>query len=251
MGKNNIDNLLKSYLSNFGFKQKGYDFVKPISDNIIHTIGFGKSVYAVKGHTLINPFIGVGYRDINKLYADLCDVKFCECPTLWQGLGYLMPENDYKEWDFINDGNNDEVLSDMFTNLFHYGEQYWIRLSDFDELFNAVYIREKGLLNDRRERLLPILYYMKGEKEKGIKFIQETIERRSIRPTDEELLAGRDKEKITILRAGEGQKLTADDMKKMLNSLPSGGSIEIVGSGCNGNIDPSYLEFAKRYEQLP
>ena len=139
----------------------------------------------------------------------------------------------------------------MFSNLFHYGEFYWIRLSDFDELFKAVYDREKGLLNDRRERLLPILYYMKGEKEKGIEFIQETIKCRSRRPTDDELLAGRDKAKTIILRAGEGPKLTAENMDKMLRDLPSGGSIEIVGPGCNGVVDPLYLEFAKRYELLP
>lgn len=250
MAKNNIDNELKSYLSDLGFKKKGYDFIKPINNNLIRTIGFGKTSYAVKGHTLINPFVGVGYRDVNELYANLCNVKYCECPTMWQGLGYLMPEDEYKEWDFINDGNNDEVLSDMLSNLFHYGEFYWTRLSNFGELFNAVYVREKGLLNDRRERLLPILYYMKGEKENGIKFIQETIERRSKRPTGEELLGGRSKENAIILRAGEEPKLTADDMKKMLKNLPSGGSIEMVGSGCNGNVDPSYLEFAKRFELL-
>lgn len=251
MVKNNIENLLKSYLLDLGFKKKGHYFIKSVSDNIIHTISFGKTSYAVKGHTFLNPFVGIGYRDVNELENKLSNVKYCECPTMWQGLGYLMPEDEYKEWDFINDGNNDEVLSDMFSNLFHYGEFYWTRLSNFDELLNAVYVREKGLLNDRRERLLPILYYMKGEKEKGVEFIYETIERYSRRPTDEELLAGRDKEKTILLRVGEGPKLTADDLKKMLKSLPYGGRIEFVGAGYNGQVDPSYLEFAERYMQLP
>ena len=106
MVKNNIDNLLKTHLLNFGFKRKGHYFIKNINSNITSTISFGKSVYAVKGHTLINPFVGVGYKDVNMLYAEMCNVKYCDCPTIWQGLGYLMPENKYKEWYFVNEGNN-------------------------------------------------------------------------------------------------------------------------------------------------
>ncbi|MBQ2052001.1 MAG: hypothetical protein II495_07165, partial [Paludibacteraceae bacterium] len=76
------------------------------------------------------------------------------------------------------------------------------------------------------------------------------IRRTSIRPTDEELLAGRDPQSTIILRAGEGPKLTGDEMEKMLKSLPSGGSLQIVGAGCNGEVDPEYLKFAERYKAL-
>lgn len=251
MVSNDIDNQLIANLIALGFKKKRHYFVKNINKNVFSTISFNTSVCTLKGHTLINPFVGVGYIDVNQLYLTLCDVKNCVCPTIWQGLGYLMPDNNYKEWDFINEGNNDDVLSDMFSAILLYGEQYWKRLSDFDELFKAVYIRETGLINDRRERLLPVLYYMKGEKQKGVEFIEKTIKRSSIRPTDKELLAGQDPNSTIILRSGEGPKHTTDELEKMLRNLPSGGSLHFVGAGYNGHVDPEYLKFAERYKQLP
>lgn len=251
--KKDIDKEITQRCKELGFKKRQYNFYKPLTNSSMATLGFGCASFRQRGHFFFNVTVGVFNKDIDELYSKLTGysgAKYMQ-PTIGKQLGYLMPENDFYEWDIVDDADNAEKFDSMFSNIQKYGYPYQEKMSNFDNLFEAFYNRDSGILNEGREKTLPILYYMKGEKEKGIKFIQETIERRSKRPNRWNLFGGRDKEKKIILRAGEDSKLTTNDMEKMLNSLPSGGSIEIVGSGCNGNIDPSYLEFAKRYEQLP
>ena len=251
--KKDIDKEIAQRCKELGFMKRKYNFYKPLTSSVWAILGFGCASFRQPGHFFINVLIGVFNKDVDDIYSKLTGysgLKYMQ-PTIGKQLGYLMPVNFFYEWDIVNDADNTEQFDSIFNNIQKYGYPYQEKMSKFDNLFEAFYHRDSGILNEGREKTLPILYYMKGEKEKGIKFIQETIERRSKRPTDEELLGGRSKENAIILRAGEGPKLTADDMKKMLKNLPSGGSIEMVGSGCNGNVDPSYLEFAKRFVLLP
>jgi hypothetical protein len=50
-------------------------------------------------------------------------------------------------------------------------------MKDFNTLFQTFEICGGSVVNVSRDRRLPILYYLKGEKEKGLKFIEEAIER--------------------------------------------------------------------------
>ncbi|MBR4593107.1 MAG: hypothetical protein IKO33_00810 [Bacteroidaceae bacterium] len=49
-------------------------------------------------------------------------------------------------------------------------------MKDFNILFQA-FENRGSVVNVSRDRRLPILYYLKGEKEKGLKFIEETIKK--------------------------------------------------------------------------
>lgn len=252
MARKDIDKELSIRCKELMFKKKKYNYYKPLTNNIMATLGFGCTSFGKNGHSHINITIGVFYNEVDEIYLKLTGYSGYNCmqPTIGCQLGYLMPINDFYEWEIIDGADNSKKFSDIFDNIVKYGFPYQTKMTDFDNLFNSYYNRDRGVLNVSREKIIPILYYIKGEKEKGIEFIKETIARRGIRPTDKELLAGRDKAKTIILRAGEEPKLTAGNMDNMLRKLPSGGSIEIVGSGCNGVVDPLYLEFAKRYEQL-
>lgn len=252
MTRKDIEKELSIWCKKLGFRKKKYNYYKPLTDSIMATLGFGCTSFCKNEHNLVNVTIGVFYKEVDEVYSKLTGYSGYSYmqPTIGSQLGYLMPINDFYEWEFIDDADNSKKISDIFDNIIKYGFPYQAKMSDFDNLFNAYYRKDSGVLNVARQEIMPILYYMKGEKEKGVEFIKETIAQRSVRPTDEELLAGRAPKSTIILRAGEGPKLTGVEMEKMLKSLPSGGSINIIGSGCNGHVDPLYLEFAKRYEQL-
>ena len=221
MGKRDVDNLLKSNFLDLGFKKKGDYFVKEIDKNIFSSIHYGVG-YRIEGHTIVYPNIGIGYLNINKMYANLCDIKFRHCPILVKGVyeGWL-PENnnkaweDYKRWIFIDDStgylSNNEVLSEMMSSVFKHGEPFWKEMSDFDNLFNAVYDKKLPIEEYTTECLLPILYYLKGEKENGTKYIEEVIKNAE---------------------------------KKGLPTIHDFNGHSIYNR-------TAYLEFAKRYEQLP
>ena len=250
--KKSIERSIAEGIKGLGFKKKKHFYYKLIKPNIYATIGVSSfSALHVKCRAY-SIQIGILYEDVEKIAYELTGINELALmrPTMGIDIGYLMPENRFKNWEFSYEFSNEKEFSEMFKAIETYGNAYWEKYSDFDNFFHAFYIREGGILNDTRERYLPILYYMRGEKDKGVEFINETIRRRSIRPTDEELLAGRDPQSTIILRAGEGSKLTGDEMEKMLKSLPSGGSLQIVGAGCNGEVDPEYLKFAERYKAL-
>jgi hypothetical protein len=48
-----------------------------------------------------------------------------------------------------------------------YGSAFQTKMSSFDNLFDAFYTRMPGILDMKRDKYLPILYYLKGEKQKG------------------------------------------------------------------------------------
>ena len=251
--KNNIATLLSSTFSEINFKKKGYYFFKSINDNIYASIGYTTAGHRCIGHTLINPVIGIAYDDVNLLYDELCGCKNILAPTLWTPIGYLMPEKRYKEWDFVNGEENKDVLGDMLAAIQKYGGHYWEKMSDFENLFTAVLAGTFGLLNDRRDRLLPILYYMRGEKEKGLQVIDDAITEYKRRKTDKELISDMPKswrENATVFRAGE-ENWDMNDLEKALNNNKCSVSVvNIVGSGYNGFVDPEYLKFAARYKNL-
>lgn len=249
--KKEIDKGISEMCKAIGFKKKQYCFIKPIGANTTAVLNFGMVTHQLQGHIYINVSVGVSNKNVEALYVNLTQTdNRIFTTTIKLQIGYLTPEDSYKEWDFIEGADNTTVFEDILEHIQSYGFAYFEKMKDFDNLFKAFEVRSPGLLNISRDKRLPILYYIRGEKEKGIEFINEAIERMSRRPTDEELLAGRDPQSTIILRAGEGPKLTGDEMEKMLKSLPSGGSLQIVGAGCNGEVDPEYLKFAERYKAL-
>ncbi len=243
-----VDKGISTICKAIGFKKKQYDYVKLLDDNVTATLSFGMTSYKVKGHIFVDVIVGVSHRNLEQLYADLTDIdKSIVKHTISEQIGYTMPQNIYIEWDFIENADNTHVFEDLFKSIQTYGFIYQEKMKDFDNLFEAFDKRASGVINYGRDRYLPILYYLKGNKEQGMKIIEEAIERMSKCLTDEEIRNGKKPEDVIILRAGESPKMTGDEMEKALNKLRPGGEMIIVGGG---EVDPSYLEFVERYKYL-
>ena len=248
-----LNELLKTELGKMGFKKKGYNFFLKINDNVYAAIGFTTASHQIKGRTLLNPIIGISHDDVNAVYDNLCGIRHVLAPTIWIPIGYLMPEKKYKEWELVNDTDNTETLSDMLLTIRQYGMEYWHKMTDFNTLFDAVIARPIGLLKDRQNRLLPILYYMRGEKEKGQQVIDAAIKEMQRPKTDGELLVGVPdsvQNKTKIFRVGL-DTVSNNDLNQMVKTMPSESAIVFAGSALNGFVDPEYLKFAERYKALP
>lgn len=219
-----IEKGLSEICYNIEFKKKQYYFIKPIDSNVIATLNFGLITHKAQGHIFVDVGIGVAYKDIEELYAELTNIdKSSFKHTISEQLGYLMPHKAYKEWDFVENADNTIAFEDLLNCIQTYGFEYFERMKDFNNLFEAFETRTPGLLNHARDRYLPILYNMKGEKQKGLQFIKEAIERQK-KPVD-------------------------DDKKEFLKKLAGSGGQVIIGSGI-GKVDPEYLKFAENYKLL-
>ncbi len=205
-----------------GFKLKKYNFYKPISEMAHATLGFGMATHTDKGHIYVDVTIGVFHKDVEELLNKLTGYNSFDImqPTIGTQIGYLMPGNSYKEWDFIENKDNSHLYDDILTNIQTYGFAYQEKMKDFDKLLEAFEKREPGIFNSARDRCLPILYYLKGDKQKGLKAIEAAIERQK-QPFKESDLP----------------KLSGEDV------------LTIIGPGI-GKVDPEYLKFAEKYEAL-
>ena len=221
--KKEVEKGLATISKEVGFKKKKYNFYKPINELVYATLGFGMATHKDKGHIYVNVTIGVSHKDVEELRAKATGYNSLDImqPTIGIQIGYLMQDNSFKEWDFVENADNSSLYEDILKNIQTYGFAYQEKMKDFDNLLEAFEKRVPGVLNQGRDRYLPILYYLKGDKQRGLKAIEEAIERQK-KPLDESNIPkfSGAKEEITII----------------------GSSI--------GKVDPEYLKFAENYKLL-
>ncbi len=205
-----------------GFKKKKYNFYKPINKSIYATLGFGMATFGDKGHIYVDVTVGLFFKEVEDVYMQITGYNRFEImqPTIGMQLGYLMPEETFKQWDFVENADNTFLFEDLFMNIKTYGFPYQQMMSNFDRLFDAFEKRERGILNIGRDRYLPILYYLKGDKERGLKAVEEAIERQKQPMSEEEA--------------------------KVLKSFSDKGHI-VIGSR-ERKVCPEYLKFVEKYK---
>ena len=147
--------LLEEKLLEFGFEKKMLNtFVRQLDDNRIQNIGFTFANCGQKYSFYLNPVIGVAYKNVNRLAAQLNNALPFKYPeyvyaTISTPLGYLMPENTFKEWKFSNPDDEDNLVYGLECDKFHIGEVKY--------------------------DLLPIFYYLRGNNERALQCIENAI----------------------------------------------------------------------------
>ncbi len=204
-----------------GFSKKKYNYYKPLTNGIFSTLGFGIAHYSTPGHTFINVIVGVLHEDVELLSFKLTGYNRLTTmqPQIGIQLGYLMPEKKYREWEYQENTDNTIMFDDLLSNIQNYAIPYQTSYKDPSVLFNAI---EDINISTYfiRDRYLPILYYLRGDKQSGLRVINEAFERQ-LHPKQPEI------------------------------PNINGAKIEIfVGPG-HGIVDPSYVTFAKNYRDLP
>lgn len=221
--KKEVEKNLTAISNRVGFKKKKYNFYKPISENVYATLGFGMAAHTDKEHIYVNLTIGVSHIDVEEILTKLTGYNSLEImqPTIGIQIGYLMPDKSFKEWDFVENADNSPLYEDILNGIQTYGFAYQERMKSFDNLFEAFEKRVSGVLNQARDKYLPILYYLKGNKQKGLEAIIEAVERQK-------------------------KPLRESSMPKFSGAKEV---ITIVGSGI-GKVDPDYLKFVENYKSL-
>lgn len=167
--KKEVAKKLSVICDKIGFKKKQDDFIKPIDDNVTAVLRFGIYVHKQIGHIFVDVNVGVSFKNVEKLlYFLLNRDKVIFGHTILKQIGYLMPENTHKEWDFVENANNTRVFEDLSKSIQNFGFPYLEKMKHFDNLLQTFERREQGVFYASRDKYVPILYYLKGEKEKGL-----------------------------------------------------------------------------------
>ena len=236
-----VEKKLKERMIKLGFKKKGEVFFKPINDNLYATVSFGSHSHMIVGHFHVDPHIGICNLRVNQLSLSLKGIEMTPLfPTTSTNLEMILKCDS--RYVFVKDDDNVEMMDVLISDIQKGGEMFWTKMSDLDNLFEYCKMHFQ---------LAPVLYYLRGEKEKGLQFMEGYVQRMSVPETDEEIIKsciGGTKENVVIIRPGDYPNMTWKDYQEIRKQVPPGGHIVFprkVG------VDPSYLEFMKKYQELP
>jgi hypothetical protein len=208
-------------LKNLEFDKKKYLFVKRLNDNIFGTLGFVIATHQKAGSLLVNPVLGIFNKSIEDLYSRLTGNQTINTyqPTISSPIGYLFPSTQYKEWEYNDDIDTNLINQDLLSSIVQYGIPFFEKYKQDGELLKCL---EEGkyILNYVRDYKLPILYYLLGDKNKGLEVITESLNR-----------------------------FKKPFIKEDLIKLSTNEEMTIVGQGY-GKVKPAYLKFIDGYNQL-
>ncbi len=244
--KKEIRNRFAAFCKRNGYKKRGYEYCRVVENKVTFSIGLGMRAYNKKYY--VTATLGLTFTDIDDIFLKLVGYR---AQGHWGSqLGYLLPDPTYKEWEFSPLEDNEKVYEDLFSSIEQYGFPYLDYMNDEEQYFNRLVNREPFLLM-ARDHFLPILYYLRGEKEKGMEVIQEVIQRQlDERPTRNHVLSKEEEGKTIVLYAGIDPDVSEKKVRELLKTLPEDGKVVVVGPQNNGKVDPNYLKFAEAYAQL-
>lgn len=139
------------------------------------TISFNIAHYGVKGHSFVAPRMGILYEMVETLLFQVSDLGCYRCPnfpTISEHVGYILPCNCWMEWDlFAEDSDFNSKVIDLQDKIQLGTEIFKSRFSDLSSVISYVETLPYGSAFQELLIRLPIMYYIVGEKDKGIRFI--------------------------------------------------------------------------------
>jgi hypothetical protein len=135
----------------------------------------------------------------------------------------LTPGNSFKEWIFEENVDNSHVFADMLSYIKMYGFEYFEQMASLNNALEAFIKGNHTNSREVRDRNVPILYYLIGDKRKGLEFIEAALERQKT-------------------------PLSEAQMARLIKLAGPGGQV-FIGGGI-GKVDPEYLKFIERYNEL-
>lgn len=178
MGKH-VNALLKEMCSSIGYIKKGELFIKEINSDTYSTVHFNLASYQIKGHVLVAPMIGLHYERVEQLLKDIANYSWLKRynNTIYEHIGYIMPNDACVEWDFLEYETNPENTINSFKNAIQqFARVYYERFPNYESIISYILEnRSWNPINYHCYARLPILYYLVGQKQKGIDFINKAL----------------------------------------------------------------------------
>ncbi|MFF3312838.1 hypothetical protein [Streptomyces sp. NPDC002952] len=125
----------------------------------------------------VNPVVGVRFAHLEKIMLRLRDdVPKTPTAVFSKPLGYLMPENSFRFWDFSVDGDSERVAKSLSDAVHAYGVPYIVAHSDWVEFSRNVDI-EGFLLEHEKAKIAPVVHVINGDLEGARGIVDIELER--------------------------------------------------------------------------
>ena len=184
--KKEIDNVINDSLSSIGFKKKKGLYVYSINDNMDILLIIEKTDRRTRNTIYINPIVAILDKQVEQLYYELVsDIDSSKeiVNTAITSLGYLTPQNTYLTWDIpitYSENKTKTVVDNLVSTLKKHVMPFLESLKDRRELLISLQAHKLGFVKINNFKI-PILYYLLGEKNKGLIYARNVLQKE--RPT--------------------------------------------------------------------
>ena len=175
-----VESAVMESLRLLGFEKKRGVRIKMLNDETFGWVGLNRGDYPAEKEISINPVMGVYNLRVRKLYEELMEREPSKylIPVTSSPLGYLMPENNYREWFFQHGIEIRPNLKDMIDSIKQYGLPWMEKQTDWKVL---VEVAKTNGLQGFREYIPPTIWLAYGEKEKAIEYGEEALSKKKMK----------------------------------------------------------------------
>lgn len=115
-------------------------FTLDIAPGVLGWLGLNQATdHHATGEFHINPVVGVRHQEIEKIVAECSNKEYhaYKGTTINRPIGYVMPENSYKTWDFT-DANAVEAARDMASAIAAHGIPFMRAHQGLPEIYDKM-----------------------------------------------------------------------------------------------------------------
>lgn len=128
-------------LTTAGWEKRKAGFSLDLRDKLYGFLGLNKAVGRGTDEYLeINPIVGVGSHDLEKLVAKSVGRKWqpYEGAAIASNIGYLTPEKKYRSWIFQAGDSITAQIDDMVSTIEKYGRPFIMKHADLSALVDGM-----------------------------------------------------------------------------------------------------------------
>lgn len=166
---------IRERLKKMYFKRRKYFHVYSNDGNNYLSI-HANGLHSYSSEFIMDIFVGVSIGSVNRLYAQLTE-RECDIETFIIGgqIGFIMPEQKYIQWRMNRAMPCTPYVDNMMESIQKYAFPYYEKMKDLNTMLNIVELR-KGISNDRRDYYYPVMLYLAGRKEEGLRHIERVLD---------------------------------------------------------------------------
>ncbi len=172
--RKNTEQILSELVSEYGFKKKGFYYIRESSGEAFDTLHFQINSYGSKGHLFVEIDAGTGHTTINNILSVLFGSSLYRVsPILEVNSGNLLPEKKWLQWDFYTEADNDSIKKAIRTHLVKYVFPFHEKLHDYDYMVSALY--DATIPSSNRLAYYAAILYYKGNKNLAVSFLETRL----------------------------------------------------------------------------
>ena len=159
-----------------GFKKRKLGiFTLGLNTEIIGWLGLNTAHY--QDGVAINPVVGVRHQKLERLIAELLDMKPSEYipGSFGRPVGYLMPQKEYASWSFREGDDCEPLVGEMVSAVEKFGRPFMEQNSTLATLYNTLLKSKRGTPPDQLDFRIAVASVLLGKREEAETFVDAKL----------------------------------------------------------------------------